>query len=178
MRRPPPGGRAGVAVRRRIPAPSPRKVYCHTQSYQPVRLPEKLSLYQVTNPSRSDAIDCSCLVICSRIGRSPVEGLSIRVRLSSTSARPSARGRAPCRSGPRSTETPDQPRDVARGALASMASGPAARATKGWKDPRSGQPGAPGWPAGQVAEIVTRDLRGLIVPLIDAALEIVGKPRR
>ena len=73
MRRPPPGGRAGVAVRPRIPEPSPRKAYSHTQSYQPVRLPEKLSLYQVTNQSRSDAIDCSCLVKCSPGRGSPVE---------------------------------------------------------------------------------------------------------
>ena len=73
MRRPPPGGRAGVAVRPRIPEPSPRKAYRHTQSYQPVRLPEKLSLYQVTNQLRSDAIDCTCWVKCSRIGGSPVE---------------------------------------------------------------------------------------------------------
>ena len=69
----PAGGESGG----RRPAPDPgaviQKSLAPYPSYQPVRVPENLRLYQVTNRSRADANDCSSLPICCRIVASPVE---------------------------------------------------------------------------------------------------------
>src|SRR5206468_10260215 len=139
-------------------------------SYQPVRVPENLRLYQVTNRSRADANDCSSLPICCRIVASPVErsvppaaaffdlDKTIISRSSTLAFGPSF-----YRNGLISRT------DVVRGALAQLVfrvGGAGHQRMEKIRDQVSQV--CRGWPADRVTEIIARNLSDLILPLVYA----------